>query len=130
MFRYRIYAQGLTLVAIVAGSIFYKDERMKRKALEGNLEDKKQSEKKEKWLAELEARDKDDREWREGIEKQQSEEMGIREVPVEGHRRVGDETKKVVEAGFKTKSMREQIRREGWGPAMWVRRTSEAWKRM
>lgn len=64
MFRARIYAQGFTLVALVAGSIFYKDERMQRKKFEKSLEEKKASEKREKWLRELEARDKEDQEWR------------------------------------------------------------------
>src|ERR1700761_9737078 len=69
MFRARIYAQGFTLIALVAGSIFYKDERFKRKAFEAKIEEKKQAEKRDKWLAELEARDQEDREWRERIEK-------------------------------------------------------------
>jgi len=68
MFRARIYAQGFTLVALVAGSIFYKDERMQRKKFEKSLEEKKNAEKRDKWIKELEARDKEDQEWRERFE--------------------------------------------------------------
>jgi Hypoxia induced protein conserved region len=64
MFRARIYAQGFTLVALVGGSIFWKDDRMKRKELERALEEKRKAEKREKWLRELEQRDREDREWR------------------------------------------------------------------
>jgi hypothetical protein len=64
MFRARIYAQGFTLIALVGGSIFWKDDRMKRKELEKVLEEKRAAEKREKWLRELERRDREDREWR------------------------------------------------------------------
>lgn len=111
-------------MAIVAGSIFYKDDRMKRKEKEGKLEERKQGEKREKWLAELEARDREDRAWREGIEKEEMAMAGLRDVP-EKVKRAGNEAKKAVEGTFKSKSMREQIDRD-W----WVRRTSEAWRRM
>jgi hypothetical protein len=109
MFRARIYAQGFTLAAIVAGSFFYKDERMQRKKFEGVEEEKRQLEKKEKWLAELEARDREDREWRERIERQSRG--------------------KKVDAAVgppvaPAKSMREVWRREGW-----FERTARAWRR-
>lgn len=68
MFRARIYAQGFTLLAVVGGSIFWKDDRMKRKELEKVLAEKQAAEKKEKWLNELELRDREDKEWREKFE--------------------------------------------------------------
>ncbi|RVX68472.1 hypothetical protein B0A52_07895 [Exophiala mesophila] len=71
MFRARIYAQGFTLLALVAGSIFYKDERVQRKKFEAALEEKKTAEKRDKWIQELEARDREDQLWREKIEAQQ-----------------------------------------------------------
>ncbi|RMZ77079.1 hypothetical protein DV737_g4568, partial [Chaetothyriales sp. CBS 132003] len=73
MFRARIYAQGFTLVAIVAGSFFYRDERMKRRAGEEKLEEQRQREKKDKWLRELEVRDEEDRRWRARIEQAERE---------------------------------------------------------
>jgi pyruvate/2-oxoacid:ferredoxin oxidoreductase beta subunit len=119
MFRARIYAQGFTLVAIVAGSIFYKDERMRRKAFEKKEDEKKQTEKREKWLRELEVRDKEDREWRARIERESEE---LREVPVQG--------RAVIESQFPSKSVKEEITRDGWGPGRWVLRTRDAWRRL
>jgi hypothetical protein len=117
MFRHRIYAQGFTLVAIVAGGIFYKDERVQRKKFEETIEEKKQAERREKWLKELEARDEEDKAWRENIERQT-------QVATKGLKSLSDETKKVVEANYGNKSMRDQINRDRW-----VWRTSEAWRR-
>lgn len=119
MFRARIYAQGFTLVAVVAGGIFYKDERMRRKAFEMKLDEKKQTEKREKWLRELEARDKEDREWRARIERETGE---LKEVPIQG--------RDTVERQFPSKSVREEVTREGWGPGTWMLRTRDAWRRL
>ncbi|RMZ80765.1 hypothetical protein DV738_g2703, partial [Chaetothyriales sp. CBS 135597] len=57
MFRARIYAQGFTLVAVVIGGFFYRDERLKRRAGEEKLE----------------LRDEEDRQWRARIEKAERE---------------------------------------------------------
>ncbi|KAI9729529.1 MAG: Respiratory supercomplex factor 1, mitochondrial [Cirrosporium novae-zelandiae] len=62
MFRARIYAQGFTLVAIVAGSMYYKTERAKRGEFEKALAEKKALEKRERWIKELEARDLEEKE--------------------------------------------------------------------
>ena len=64
MFRARIYAQGFTLAAMVAGSYYYQADRSKRKEFEGVLAEKKAREKNEAWIRELEARDQEDREWK------------------------------------------------------------------
>lgn len=64
MFRARVYAQGFTLVAMVGGSYYWRDDRMKRKELEKAMTEKKQMEKRERWLQELEERDREDRNWR------------------------------------------------------------------
>ncbi|KAI9807876.1 MAG: hypothetical protein M1825_005182 [Sarcosagium campestre] len=60
-FRYRIYAQGFTLVAVVAGSIYYKQDREKRKKYQGLVAEKVAEEKKQAWIRELEARDEEDK---------------------------------------------------------------------
>ena len=65
MFRARIYAQAFTLVAVVAGGIYYKDERQQRRELNQMIEARKKQEKRDAWLRELEIRDQEDREWRE-----------------------------------------------------------------
>lgn len=62
MFRRRIYAQGFTVLAMVAGSIYWSADREKRKELEGVLSEAKRKEKHQKWLRELEARDEEDKE--------------------------------------------------------------------
>ena len=62
MFRARIYAQGFTLVAIVAGGFYYAEDREKRKEYEGVKTAQKAREKNEAWIRELEARDREDRE--------------------------------------------------------------------
>ncbi|KAE8152866.1 altered inheritance of mitochondria protein 31, mitochondrial [Aspergillus avenaceus] len=65
MFRARIYAQFFTLVAVVAGGMYYKTERAQRKEFEQMVEERKAQEKRDAWLRELEIRDKEDRDWRE-----------------------------------------------------------------
>ncbi|KAL4910939.1 hypothetical protein BDW74DRAFT_142110 [Aspergillus multicolor] len=65
MFRARIYAQGLTLFAVVAGGLYYRTERTQRREFEQALEVRKGQEKRDAWLRELEIRDKEDKEWRE-----------------------------------------------------------------
>jgi hypothetical protein len=64
MFRARIYAQGFTLVAMVAGSMYWQTDRQKRKEFEGVVAEKKAKEKNEAWIRELEARDEEERELR------------------------------------------------------------------
>ncbi|OXV05884.1 hypothetical protein Egran_06348 [Elaphomyces granulatus] len=65
MFRARIYAQFFTLVAIVAGGIYYKNERKQRKEFERMVEERKVQERRDAWLRELEIREKEDQGWRE-----------------------------------------------------------------
>ena len=144
MFRARIYAQGFTLIALVGGSIFYQDERMRRKKFETALEDKKAAEKREKWLRELEARDKEDREWRERFEgvaarAKEAEEalkgdvrrgvgdvaQNVRDAEKEGERKV----MRAVEDTFRNKSVLDEVVWSGWGPGMWVDRARRAWSR-
>ena len=125
MFRARIYAQGFTLVAIVAGSIFYQDERLKRKGLEKALEQKKALEKREKWLAELEARDAEDRAWRDRIEKERGEAAERATQAAQKAKRVAA----LTEERFATKSIRDLVTEQGWGSGTWLMRTRDAWRR-
>lgn len=130
MFRARIYAQGFTLIALVAGSIFYKDERLRRKSFEGAIEEKKAAEKREKWLRELEVRDDEERAWRQRVE---ASYQTAKDAGVEVKNAIEDKSlqvKKAVEDTFSTKSIKEQVTNEGWGPGMWVMRTRNAWKRI
>lgn len=64
MFRRRIYAQGFTILAMVAGSAYWESDRAKRKQYDGLVDEKKKKEKHEAWLRELEARDEEEQELR------------------------------------------------------------------
>ena len=101
MFRARVYAQGFTLVALVAGSIFYQDERLRRKRFDEAVEEKKAAEKRDRWLKELEARDIEDRAWRERFE-------GVAE-----RARVAEEElhkgKGTLDGTFKNRSVLDQV---------------------
>jgi hypothetical protein len=65
MFRARIYAQAFTLVAVVAGGLYYRTERTQRQELERAIAERKSQEKRDAWLRELEIRDQEDKDWRE-----------------------------------------------------------------
>jgi hypothetical protein len=64
MFRARIYAQGFTLVAMIAGSMYWQSDRQKRKEFDKLVEERKAREKNEAWIRELEARDEEEKEFR------------------------------------------------------------------
>ena len=64
MFRRRIYAQGFTILAMVAGSAYWESDRQKRGQYNELVEDKKKMDKHEAWLKELEARDEEEQELR------------------------------------------------------------------
>lgn len=61
MFRARILAQGFTLVAMVAGSMYWQTDREKRKEFDATVLERKAKEKNEAWIRELEARDQEDK---------------------------------------------------------------------
>lgn len=64
MFRARIAAQGFTLVAMVAGSMYWKSDRQKRKEFDVVVKERKAKEKNELWIKELEARDQEEKQIR------------------------------------------------------------------
>jgi hypothetical protein len=64
MFRARIYAQGFTLVAMIAGSVYWQSDRQKRKEFDKVVEERKAREKNEAWIRELEARDEEEKDIR------------------------------------------------------------------
>lgn len=61
MFRYRIAAQGFTILAMVAGGIYYSDDRHKEREMWKAKRDADEEEKRLKWIKELEARDEEDK---------------------------------------------------------------------
>jgi hypothetical protein len=62
MFRRRIYAQGFTIAAMVAGSYYWKEDRQKHTEYGKLLEQKKAAERKDQWIKELEFRDREEKE--------------------------------------------------------------------
>ena len=85
-FRYRLYAQGFTLVAMIGGTLYYKADRFHIKEYQKMKAKEKAQEKREQWIKELEIRDKEDQEWREKIgrvqdlQKEEEERLAILEM--------------------------------------------------
>ena len=69
MFRRRIYAQGFTLLALVAGSFYLQKDRESRKEVERLQKEKEDVVRRESWLSELEAREEEDRAAKERVQK-------------------------------------------------------------
>ncbi|KAG5962033.1 hypothetical protein E4U58_004009 [Claviceps cyperi] len=67
MFRARIAAQGFTVVAMVAGGFYYDQDRKKSQELRKLQEERDTEEKRQKWIRELEARDREDKLMKEAI---------------------------------------------------------------
>ncbi|KAG5979618.1 hypothetical protein E4U55_004946 [Claviceps digitariae] len=61
MFRARVAAQGFTVVAMVAGSMYYSQDREKTKELRKLQEERDAEEKRQRWIRELEARDEEEK---------------------------------------------------------------------
>lgn len=75
MFRRRIYAQAFTVLAMVAGSVYWESDRKRRKEYDGLVGERKQKEKYELWIKELEAREEEEQELRGVRRKLQEEEL-------------------------------------------------------
>lgn len=71
-FRARVYAQAFTLLCLCVGSVYWKEDRDKRKHYSGLLAEKRAQEKKDAWIRELEARDREDSEEREKKERRRA----------------------------------------------------------
>ncbi|KAK4153375.1 hypoxia induced protein conserved region-domain-containing protein [Chaetomidium leptoderma] len=69
MFRARVAAQGFTVLAMVAGGMYYAEDRNKQKELWKLKQQHDAEEKREKWIRELEARDEEDKALREMMDK-------------------------------------------------------------
>ncbi|KAM6532331.1 Respiratory supercomplex factor 1, mitochondrial, variant 2 [Fusarium solani] len=61
MFRARVAAQGFTVIAMLAGSMYYQKDREKSKELRQLQEQRDAEEKRLKWIRELEARDDEEK---------------------------------------------------------------------
>ncbi|MCJ1243802.1 Respiratory supercomplex factor 1, mitochondrial [Trapelia coarctata] len=105
MFRARIYAQGFTLLCLVAGSYYYAEDREKRKVFDGVKSEQRAREKNEKWIRELEARDREDQEEKQAKMRRLEGRLAkvgkeTKEASVEGRlAKVGKETKEASVEG-------------------------------
>lgn len=76
MFRARVAAQGFTVIAMVAGSMYYNKDREKSKELRKLKEERDSEEKRQRWIHELEVRDEEDKAMRAAIKQRQAEQTG------------------------------------------------------
>ncbi|KAL6813399.1 hypoxia induced protein conserved region domain-containing protein [Trichoderma sp. SZMC 28013] len=76
MFRARVAAQGFTVIAMVAGSMYYNKDREKSKELRKLKEERDSEEKRQRWIHELEVRDEEDKAMRAAIKQRQAEQAG------------------------------------------------------
>lgn len=75
MFRARVAAQGFTVIAMVAGSMYYSKDREKTKELRKLKEERDAEEKRQRWIRELEARDEEDKLMRAAIDERRRQKM-------------------------------------------------------
>ncbi|KAH6609409.1 mitochondrial hypoxia responsive domain-containing [Trichoderma cornu-damae] len=73
MFRARVAAQGFTVIAMVAGSMYYNKDREKSKELRRLKEERDAEEKRQRWIRELEVRDEEDKAIKTMIQQRQSD---------------------------------------------------------
>ncbi|KND91107.1 Respiratory supercomplex factor 1, mitochondrial [Tolypocladium ophioglossoides CBS 100239] len=69
MFRARVAAEGFTVIAMVAGSMYYSRDREKTKELRKLKEQRDAEEKRQKWIRELEVRDEEEKAMKARLEK-------------------------------------------------------------
>ncbi|KAL2179403.1 hypoxia induced protein conserved region-domain-containing protein [Thermothelomyces heterothallicus CBS 202.75] len=69
MFRARVAAQGFTVLAMVAGGIYYAEDRNKQKELWKLKQQREAEEKRQKWIRELEARAEEEKALQEMMDK-------------------------------------------------------------
>lgn len=94
MFRRRIYAQGFTILAMFAGSIYWESDRSKRKQYDGLVDEKKKKEKHDAWIRELEARDEEEKELRKLRDKVVRGQAAEKKRLVEGEKRAAEASMK------------------------------------
>ncbi|KAL5630964.1 hypothetical protein BROUX41_000836 [Berkeleyomyces rouxiae] len=114
MFRYRVGAQGFTVLAMIAGSIYYSRDRERTAELRRLEEQQNAEEKRARWLRELEARDAEDKEMRAALEARRRKRQQ-RLLAEEGREQPADGEKSVLQALNKAKSdraAREKVREE------------------
>ncbi|KAF2665065.1 hypothetical protein BT63DRAFT_84129 [Microthyrium microscopicum] len=61
MFRRRVYAQGFTLLCVCAGGLYWSKDRERRQQFDRLERERVAADKRERWLAELQARDDEEK---------------------------------------------------------------------
>lgn len=79
MFRFRVAAQAFTVAAMVAGGLYYSEDRRRSKEARKAAEAKDAEEKRAKWIRELEARDEEDKEVAKEVQKRKKAAAARRE---------------------------------------------------
>jgi len=83
MFRARVMAQGFTVIAMVAGSMYYSKDREKSAELRKLQEAKDAEEKRNKWIRELEIRDAEEQAMKSRLQEKAAAAAGKLEGKVE-----------------------------------------------
>ncbi|KAI5467586.1 altered inheritance of mitochondria protein 31, mitochondrial [Mariannaea sp. PMI_226] len=73
MFRARVAAQGFTVIAMVAGSMYYNKDRERTKELRKLKEQRDAEEKRLKWIRELEVRDEEEKAFKAHLDKKRQQ---------------------------------------------------------
>lgn len=124
MFRRRIYAQGFTILAMVAGSAYWESDRSKRKQYGDLVEEKKKKDKHEAWIKELEIRDAEDEELRRMRERMMkgrgAEERGLSEAQARAvEQNVRPDSSSVVRSVLEASERRGESRILGAAMRLW-----------
>lgn len=128
-FRARVYAQAFTLLVLCVGSVYWKEDRQKRKHYEGLLGDKRAAEKRDAWIKELEARDEEDE--RERKRRAQRREDIRAGRAIESSRAAAEGTGAPPSVQANSVMSEEELRKVALGsrilaPAMWLWRSQPA----
>ncbi|PHH63066.1 hypothetical protein CDD81_6311 [Ophiocordyceps australis] len=84
MFRARVAAQAFTIIAMVAGSMYYSRDREKTKELRRLKDLRDAEEKRLRWIRELEARDEEEKAFRARMDRRRAQGAAADDAPSEG----------------------------------------------
>lgn len=98
MFRARVAAQGFTIVCVVAGGLYFGAERHKERETWKAAEEEKADEKRQKWIRELEARDKEEKELKARLDRRREKKRTADREEARAAFREAEANKEAVEA--------------------------------
>lgn len=118
MFRARVLAQAFTIVAIVAGGLYFGAERHKERELWKLKEEEKAEENRQKWIKELEARDDEEKELKSRLDKRRArkEAADAREAARDNFRAAQEKaTAAQQDAASQVEAEKKEKEASGWG---------------